>query len=147
MKITSSTARPIVLVEDLDSDYETLARGFQRIGVTSPLKRFTRVEDASSYLQDEADFDEKEEIPGLIILDLKLEDGDARELLMKIKGNHHLKAVPIAVWSALEDPQIKADCYKRGVTNYIRKLGDRASIEETLQLFKKLLDTPHYPPL
>lgn len=126
--------RPVLVIEDMDCDLEVVARGFQRLGVSVPLVCCRTLEEAALELRRRrADGDEP--LPSIIILDLRLTDGDGCDLLMAIKQDEFLKEIPVIIWSASDDPQMVETCYREGANSYIHKSTDRVTTEQAIKQF------------
>lgn len=100
----------VLIVEDMDSDFEMMHRGFRRLQAPPKVRRTKTVKDTTELLKTAT----PEEIPDLIVLDLKLADGDGSELLMNFKTNPSWKSVPVVVWSAWNDPATGESCRRQG---------------------------------
>jgi CheY-like chemotaxis protein len=129
------TARPILMVEDMDFDFEMTQRGFRRMGVQAPLIRHTNAASAAGFLSNVSVDSSASPLPGIVILDLNLPDGDGRELLSHIKRDDSLKDIPVVVWSASNDPTVIAECYREGASSYICKASDQQVAENAIQQF------------
>ncbi len=123
------------MVEDMDFDYEMTVRGFRQMGVSVPVIRHANLSDATSFLASVKSEPDKTKLPGMVILDLHLQDGDGRELLTQLKSDDTLKAIPVVVWSASSDPTVIEACYRAGASSYIRKAIDRRETEHAVQQF------------
>lgn len=113
--------RDVLIIEDLDSDFEMMTRGLRRHSRADV--RFLRmrgVQDASAYLDQAALAD----VPGFIVLDLRLLDGDGRELLGSFKKRSGWSAVPVVVWSASEEPSVRETCLREGAQDFVSKAAD-----------------------
>ncbi len=126
-------ARPYVFVEDTSSDYEAAIRGLRQLGVEAPMVCCSGVESAERYLLAACNPE-----PGLIILDLRLPDGDGREILRMVRNDPRLRPVPVAIWSAAEDPAVVEDCYQHGANSFIAKAARRDVLGESIRQFASL---------
>lgn len=135
MNFSAHSSRPILMIEDQDVDYEITQRGLKRMGVPMPLLRFTSVDETTRFLEESRLSSGGENLPGVVILDLKLLDGDGVELLRHIKDDRVLKHIPVIVWSANTDPKTISRCYSGGASGYIRKASERALTDEALETF------------
>lgn len=106
----SEVSHTVLIVEDLDSDYELLERRFR--GVSAELLRTRTIADTERLLA-------RMDAPEFVVLDLRLPDGDGRELLPR------LREIPAAVWTAFDDPEVEASCLRNGIRCVVRKAADR----------------------
>lgn len=107
----------VLIIEDLDSDFEMMERGFRRVE-KARLMRTRGVLETSRFI------DGAESVPGLIILDLMLEDGSGAELLEDIKGRADWGSVPVIVWSAYTEPGVRDACLRAGAHDFVTKAAD-----------------------
>lgn len=126
---------PVLMIEDLDFDYEMAVRGFRQLGIEVPFIRHDNLTEAASFLKDARNASDKSQLPGVVILDLQLRDGDGREILSQLKADEGLKSIPVVVWSASSDPAVIESCYREGASSYICKAVDRRESEYAVQQF------------
>jgi CheY-like chemotaxis protein len=110
----------ILLVEDSEEDYMAFTRALRDTAVTVALLRCTRGEEALDYLHGRGRFADPAHAPrpALILLDLNLPDMDGRELLTMIKGNEHLKSIPVVIVTTSHNPRDVEWCYQNGANSY-----------------------------
>lgn len=116
----------VLIVEDTDSDFEMMHRGFRRLQVPPKVRRTKTVRDTAELL------DRAEEVPELIILDLRLADGDGWELLTSFKRHPEWKSVPVLVWSAWNDPRTGESCQRQGAEACHVKVADTRQARQTI---------------
>jgi CheY-like chemotaxis protein len=76
--------------------------------------------------------------PALILLDLNMPRKDGRQALMEIKGDPHLRDIPVAIWTTSKAPQDMVQCNKAGADAFVTKPADYADLLMSLQdLFTK----------
>lgn len=120
--------RGILIVEDLDSDFELMQRGFRRLQEPPLIRRTSSVQETISLL----DGTQNDEKPQLIVLDLRLTDGDGHELLAKFREHPEWNAIPVLVWSAWSDPLAGENCRAQGARGYYRKVAETKAARETV---------------
>lgn len=133
--MSASPTPPVLIIEDLDFDYEMAVRGFRQLGMQVPFVRHANLSEAVSFLKDARQAADKKPLPGVVILDLQLQDGDGREILSQLKADEDLKSIPVVVWSASSDPTVIESCYREGASSYICKAVDRRESENAVQQF------------
>lgn len=120
--------RGVLIVEDLDSDFEMMQRGFGRLAEPPTILRSNSVQETISLLESTR----LEERPSLIVLDLRLTDGDGQELLTKFREHQEWSSIPVLVWSAWSDPLAAESCQAKGAQGYYRKAAEAKTARETV---------------
>jgi CheY-like chemotaxis protein len=88
--------RRILLIDDSATDIELLLLAFRRENITHAVDVVRTAREAVFYLAKSA------ALPALVLLDLKLPDMPGLELLRVLRGDEHLKDLPIVVLSGSE---------------------------------------------
>ena len=116
----TQTLFSILLVEDSDEDYMAFTRALRDTAVTVSLPRCTRSEEALDYLYERGRFADAARAPrpALVLLDLNLPGMDGRELLAIIKGDEHLKSIPVVIVTTSHNPRDVEWCYQHGANGY-----------------------------
>lgn len=106
----------ILLVEDNPDDADLTMRALKKYGLGNHLLHLEDGEEALQYI-----FGEKNSIPKLILLDLKMPKVDGLEVLRKIKADEQKKVIPVVVLTSSQEDQDIVESYKLGVNAYIVK--------------------------
>ena len=116
-------SQPILLVEDSPEDFEATLRAFRRSGLKNPLHRCEDGDQALDYLYRRGEYADpsRSPRPGVILLDLNLPGTDGRQVLNEIKGNEHLRDIPVVVLTTSADERDITACYRAGANSYIQK--------------------------
>ena len=116
----TQTMFSILLVEDSDEDYMAFLRALRDMVVTVSLPRCTRGEEALDYLYGRGRFADLAHAPrpALVLLDLNLPGMDGRELLTIIKGDEHLRSIPVVIVTTSHNPRDVEWCYQHGANSY-----------------------------
>lgn len=142
-------AHSILIIEDQDADFEAVERGLRRMGVEYPIHRCTDADDALDFLYGRG-VHKREPAPHpptIILLDLRLEGSDGREVLARVKQDDYLKAIPIIVWSGSNDPHDVEISYRLGANSFVRKTFDFSEVNKTLERLAHFwLETAVLPP-
>jgi len=136
----------IVMVEDDEGHATLIERNIRRAGVNNPILPFTNGTSALEFL---FGADGTGSVHAgrslLILLDLNLPDMTGVDILTKIKGNEHLKRVPVVVLTTTDDQREIQRCYDLGANVYITKpvdyVGFTAAIR-SLGLFFSVMQVP-----
>lgn len=113
----------ILLVEDNASDAEMTIRALKKNNLANRLLHVKDGAAALDFIFAEGEYASRqiENMPNLILLDLKMPKVNGIEVLQKIKMDERTKAIPIVMLtSSREDPDIK-ECYALGVNGYVVK--------------------------
>ncbi len=139
----------ILVIEDQDADFEVIERGLRRVGIEYPVIRCTDTEEALDYLYGRGDHRHEPGWmpPTIVLLDLRLDGGDGREVLVRMKQDDFLKAIPIIVWSGSTDPKDVEISYRLGANSFVRKTFDFSEVQRTLERLALFwLETAVLPP-
>ena len=136
----------IVMVEDDEGHATLIELNIRRAGVNNPIVPFKNGSSALEFLLGEDGSGAKHAGSSLLILlDLNLPDMTGVDILTKIKGNEHLKRVPVVVLTTTDDQREIQRCYDLGANVYITKpvdyVGFAAAIRN-LGLFFSVMQVP-----
>ena len=127
MNISRSLPHRILIVEDSASSRELLRTVLEQLGHV--VMEAAGGEEALRKLQ--------EEIPDLILLDLKIPPPDGYELIKAIRRNAHLSSVPVAALTAQamlgESDKISSAGFDRYLPKPIRPAEIRNEVQRLLQ--------------
>lgn len=143
----SSKDVEILLVEDNMSDAELTIRALKKNNIVNNLIHLRDGVEAINYIFCKGKYSDRDinDIPKVILLDLKMPKINGIEVLEKIKSDDRTKKIPIVILtSSREDPDIR-DCYQLGVNSYIVKpveFDDFLKAVSDLGLYWLLLNQP-----
>jgi two-component system response regulator len=106
----------ILIVDDSEDDVYATRRAFARTNLHNPIKHARSGEMALSYLRDE-----RNPLPGLILLDLNMPGIGGHKTLKLIKDDSRLKSIPIVVLTTSGDERDVNASYQSGANSYIQK--------------------------
>ena len=113
----------ILLVEDDMHDAELTIRALKKNGINNHLLHVKDGEEAINFMYGKGHYSNRNtnDLPKLILLDLKMPKVDGIEVLKAIKTDELLKKVPVVLLtSSKEDKDVK-ESYSHGVNSYIVK--------------------------
>ena len=113
----------ILLVEDNMDDAGLTIKAFQKNNISAKLVHLSNGEDALDYVFCGGIYHDRNinDVPRLILLDLKMPKVDGVEVLKKIKTDSRTKNIPVVMLtSSNENNDIKL-CYQLGANSYIVK--------------------------
>ncbi len=133
-------ARPILIVDDSDDDYDATVRALTRSTVLhNPLLRCENGRDALDYLSRRGKYAPPCEAPrpGIILLDLNMPGIDGRKVLSTIKKDEALRRIPVIVMTNSNDERDIDACYEIGANTYITKPLDWPGFIEAMGRLKE----------
>lgn len=113
----------ILLIEDNMNDAELTIRALKKNNLTNKLVHLKDGAEAIDFIFAEGNYSGRkvENIPKVILLDLKMPKVSGIEVLKKIKADERTKKIPVVILtSSKEDPDIQ-ECYRLGVNSYVVK--------------------------
>lgn len=138
-------AKIILLVEDNPSDVGLTKRALARSHIANQLVVAEDGQEALDHLFGDQGVNE---LPALILLDLKLPRIDGLEVLRQIRANSRTSRLPVVVLTTSKEEQDVAQSYDLGANSYIRKPVDFiqfAQAVEHLGLYWLVMNEP--PPV
>jgi CheY-like chemotaxis protein len=119
----SSDRALVLLVEDNEDHAELLKRTLRDADAQVRIVHARDGEAALDYLglSNPAEGEEKNEIPGLVLLDLRLPRIDGLDVLRRIKEARSLRPVPVVVLTTSSAPQDITRAYRLHANSYLAK--------------------------
>ena len=125
----------ILLVEDNRDDEELTLMAFEQGGVTNAVEVVRDGAEALDYLFATGRYADRNlnDLPAVILLDLKLPKIDGLEVLRRIRQNEQIGLVPIVILTTSKDDQDIINSYRLGCNSYVRKSVDFAQFLDAAQ--------------
>lgn len=117
----------ILLVEDNLNDAELAMLAFEKNNITNRVVLARDGVEALDYLFP------CDNIPQLILLDLKLPKIDGLEVLRKIRTDEQTKFIPVVVLTSSKEQKDLVEAYNLGTNAYVRKPIDFTEFTETIK--------------
>jgi len=134
----------ILLVEDNPDDVKYTVQALRKQNVANPVKVAIDGQQALERL-----FDENEELPALVLLDLKLPKASGFEVLQRLRADPVRKRVPVVILTSSTEESDLIQSYALGANSFIRKPVDfeqfSASIRQLGQYWLLLNEAPPLP--
>ncbi|MFA5405683.1 MAG: response regulator [Ignavibacteria bacterium] len=142
-----STPVEILLIEDNPSDIKLTLKALQKHNLANKVTVLKDGAVALDFLFAEGEYADRNrnEIPNVIFLDLKLPLVDGIEVLRKIKSEESTKKIPVVVLTSSKESKDIDECYELGVNSYIVKPLDFEKFIESvsnLGLYWVLMNEP-----
>jgi two-component system response regulator len=106
----------ILLVEDNPNDAELAIRALKKNNLANNLVHLEDGQEALDYL-----YNEENELPRLILMDVKMPRVDGIEVLRKLKSDEKRKVIPVVMLTSSKEDKDIIDAYNLGVNAYIVK--------------------------
>ena len=136
----------ILLLEHNDDDVGIIERGLKHSGVNNTVLRFSDASSMESFFEGTGDGVEKSGKKSYILLmDVDLPNGDAGEILSKIKSDSSLKMIPVIVFGSEDKASSIEQWHGRGCSIYMVKPEKSEGYSETVRkvgLFLSAVEVP-----
>ncbi|MDT8318230.1 MAG: response regulator [bacterium] len=113
----------ILLVEDSNSDAELAIRSLKKHNLANKLHWVKDGAAALDYIFAKGEYSGRdlEDIPKLVLLDLRLPKVDGLDVLKQIKSDEQTKMIPVVVLTSSKEERDIVESYRLGVNSYIAK--------------------------
>jgi len=139
----------VLLVEDNPDDVELTIRAFKKSKLLNEIVVANDGIEALECFSGTGKFKgrDKDRLPALILLDLKMPRMGGLEVLKRIRSDERLKLIPVVILTSSKEEQDVINGYSLGANSYIRKPVDFTQfIEATRQLGMYWLLLNEVPP-
>ncbi|MBV1775104.1 response regulator [Burkholderiaceae bacterium DAT-1] len=126
---------PILLVEDNPDDEALTIRAFSKNGIQNPIHVARDGQEALDYLFGPGARHPKhpDEMPVLILLDIKLPKLSGIEVLRQIRNHEVTRLIPVVVLTTSKEEDDLVRSYSLGANSYIRKPVDFTQFMEVVR--------------
>jgi two-component system response regulator len=117
------SAVEILLVEDSPEDLELTLRALRKANVGNRIEVARDGAEALDFIFCEGAHASRriEDVPRVILLDLKLPKVDGLEVLQRIKADPRTKSIPVVILTSSKEQRDVIEGYRLGVNSYIVK--------------------------
>ena len=142
--------KTILLVEDNPSDVGLTRRALEKSRISNDLVVVEDGQEALDYLfgRNLPAGQSANELPALILLDLKLPKMSGLEVLHRIRSDEHTSRLPVVILTTSSEEDDIAQSYDMGANSFIRKPVDFNQFAEAIQhlgLYWLVLNEPAPP--
>jgi CheY-like chemotaxis protein len=120
----------ILLVEDNPNDEKLALRAFKKANIANEVVVRHDGAEAIQYLF--APDNGHQELPQVILLDLKLPKVDGLEVLKRIRAEERTRCLPVVVLTSSDEQRDLVESYRLGANSYIRKPVDFAQFVDAV---------------
>jgi two-component system, response regulator len=140
----------ILLVEDNPDDVELTLRALKKNNIANEVVVAQDGAEALEFLCGAGAFSRQgvDELPAVVLLDLKLPKVDGLEVLRRIRADERTRVVPVVILTSSKEEHDLVTGYRLGANSYIRKPVDFAKFIEAVRqlgLYWLVLNEP--PPV
>ena len=132
----------ILIAEDNPNDLELALHGLKKYKLANKIHICRDGEEVLQFLFGDGG---PQDVPRLILLDLKMPKVDGLEVLRQIKGDPRTHAIPVVMMTSSREEQDVVESYRLGVNSYIVKPVDFDQFAEAVRqigLYWMLLNQP-----
>jgi two-component system response regulator len=124
----------ILLAEDNERDAEMTLRGLRKHNLSNRVHRVKDGAEALDFLFCTGAYADRgqEDLPKLILLDLKMPKVDGIEVLRRIKSEERTRALPVVMMTSSNEERDVVESYRLGVNSYIVKPIEFAGFAEVV---------------
>lgn len=125
----------ILLVEDNPDDVELARRAFQKININNNMVVTHDGAETLDYLNGKGKYQgrDTEDLPRIILLDLKMPKVHGLEVLKHVRENQHTKYIPVIILTSSQDKKDVIRSYELGANSYIVKPIDFLKFSQVVQ--------------
>ena len=120
----------ILLVEDNPDDVALTQRALRSQNVKNEVVVAKDGVEALAYLFGDASREPPEDLPAVILLDLKLPRINGMEVLQRIRADERTKLLPVVILTSSDEERDVIDGYSLGANSYVRKPVDFVEFTE-----------------
>lgn len=136
----------ILLVEDDPQDVELILNALNEYKLANDVQVVCDGVEALDYLYQRGNFiNRTNEIPIVILLDLKMPRMDGVEVLRQLKSDEKLRTIPVVILTSSREARDLEICYQLGVNAYVVKpvkFSDFINAVKNLGVFWALINEP-----
>lgn len=128
------TKKLVLLVEDNPDDEVLTLRALRKANVANEIEVVRDGSEALEFLFCEGQYADRDEsnMPGLVLLDLKLPKLNGIEVLQRIRNDPRTKLTPVVILTSSSEDEDIVRSYQSGANSYVRKPVDFADFADAI---------------
>lgn len=130
-------SRQVLLVEDEPSDAMLIMRAFDRAQFAGSIEHVLNARAGLDWLRRRIGLGDPSELPGLVLLDLKLPGMSGLEFLEEMRSMHELRQVPVVVLASAHDADTINRAYEQGANSFLVKTPDPDEVNRLIQFVQQ----------
>jgi two-component system, response regulator len=132
------TDKFVLLCEDNEDDVELTKLAFQKNGTSAKLVVIWNGEEALDFLFGKGQYADRDinEIPALVLLDLKLPYVSGLDILKEIRADKRISQVPVVILTSSIEDKDRTDSFRLGANDFIIKPMGYSQFIEIIQQIK-----------
>lgn len=139
--------KKILLVEDTPDDEKLILMSLKKSNIGNEIAVVRDGQEALDYLFAAGAYAGRDgqEMPAVVLLDLKLPKVDGLEVLERIRADRRTKLLPVVILTSSDEERDRVDSYNLGANSYVRKpvdFGEFAEAVKKLGLYWLILNRP-----
>lgn len=146
----NENAIEIILVEDNPADEEMTLMALKERNLANKVHVLRDGAEALTYIMENVDCrpgQTAEQLPKVILLDLKLPKVDGLEVLRRLRSDERTKCVPVVILTSSNEERDRIEGYKLGANSYVVKpvdFDDFARAVSEIGCYWVLMNEPPY---
>jgi CheY-like chemotaxis protein len=129
--------RRVLLIEDEPSDAALIARAFDRAQFAGSIEHVLNARAGLDWLRQRIELGDPAELPGLVLLDLKLPGMSGLEFLVEMRTMPQLRQVPVVVLATAHDADTINRAYEQGANSFLVKTPDPDEVNRLIQFVQQ----------
>jgi|SRR6266850_5191177 len=135
---TTTDQKPVLLVEDCESDVALIKRQLKRCGVANPIFAVSSGDEAVRYLSGEGKYSDRERypLPGVLLLDIKLPGAiDGLSVLQWVREIPTFEKLLVVIVTGSDEPGVANHAYRLGANSFLKKPANQDEVRSLLRGF------------
>ncbi|MEO5731951.1 MAG: response regulator, partial [Byssovorax sp.] len=143
-----SSTGAIMIVDDSEAELALTMRALKKSGIKLDVTLAHSGTEALDLLHrnDNGEAGRPNELPGIVLLDLKMPGVDGMTVLRRIRADERTRCLPVIILSSSNEVSDVGACFQIGANSYIRKSVDFADFTETMRVLRQYWDINELPP-
>ena len=125
----------ILLAEDNEDDIFVIQKAFKEAKLLNMVSVVKDGEEVMAYLRRQGQYRDAE-MPGLLILDIRMPKKDGFEVLKEVKADPALKHLPVVVLTTSKQEEDVVRSYETGACSFVTKPVGFAQFQEMVRQFE-----------